>query len=143
LKFRIAFSIFQKIFMARIAGVDLPLNRQIIIALRYIYGIGPKLAGDIIKELEGKVSPDTKVKDLTEQQVGLINKVIQKKYTVEGELKREISQNIHRYIEISSYRGQRHRKKLPARGQRTKTNARTRRGRRATVGSGKSGVKGK
>jgi small subunit ribosomal protein S13 len=128
--------------MARIAGIDLPLNKKIVIALGYVYGIGPKLAREIISKLQGQVSPEIKVKDLTETQVGLINNVIQKEYTVEGELRREISQNIHRYIEISSYKGLRHRRKLPVRGQRTKTNARTGRGRRSTVGAAKPGIRG-
>jgi small subunit ribosomal protein S13 len=127
--------------MARIAGVDLPLNKQIIIALQYIYGIGPTTAREIIEKLKGQVLPYTKVKDLTGSQVGLISSIIQKEYKVEGELKREISQNIHRYSEISCYRGMRHRRNLPARGQRTRTNARTRRGRRRTVGSEKPGTR--
>lgn len=127
--------------MARIAGVDLPANKQIKIALRYIYGIGPKIVDEILKKLDRQVSPSAKVKDLTEHQVGLISGIIQKDYKVEGELKREISQNIHRYVEISCYRGLRHRRSLPVRGQRTKTNARTRRGRRRTIGSQTPGKK--
>ncbi|HUT85294.1 MAG TPA: 30S ribosomal protein S13 [Elusimicrobiales bacterium] len=129
--------------MARIAGVDLPVNKKIIIALTYVYGIGPKIARNILKELGDQIKPSDKVKDLTKDQIGLINSLIQKDYMVEGELKREVSQNIHRYIEISSYRGLRHRRKLPARGQRTKTNARTNRGSRRTVGSGKAAKTGK
>ena len=121
--------------MARIAGIDLPKNKRIDIALQYIYGIGPKAAGDILKKLSGQLDASTRVKDLTEQQAGLINSVLQKEYKVEGELRREVSQNIHRLGEIGSYRGNRHRRNLPTRGQRTKTNSRTRRGRRKTVGA--------
>ncbi|MDR1124355.1 MAG: 30S ribosomal protein S13 [Elusimicrobiota bacterium] len=121
--------------MARIAGIDLPKNKRIDIALQYIYGIGPKVAGDILKKLSGQIDAATRVKDLTEQQAGLINAVLQKEYKVEGELRREVSQNIHRLSEIGSYRGNRHRRNLPTRGQRTKTNSRTRRGRRKTVGA--------
>lgn len=127
--------------MARIAGVDLPPNKRIIIALQYIYGIGPASAQEILQELKGQVEPGTKVKDLTESQVGLINSIIQKDYKAEGELRREVSQNIRRYAEISCYRGLRHRRGLPVRGQRTRTNARSKRGRRKTVGSEKPGTK--
>jgi len=125
--------------MARIAGVDLPKNKRIDIALGYIYGVGRPLAKEIIGKLAGQIDPATKVRDLTEQQASLLNTLLQKEYKVEGELRREITQNIHRYIEINSYRGLRHRRNLPVRGQRTKTNARTRRGRRKTVGAGKPG----
>jgi small subunit ribosomal protein S13 len=121
--------------MARIAGIDLPKNKRIDIALQYIYGIGPKVAGDILKKLSGQIDAATRVKDLTEQQAGLINAVLQKEYKVEGELRREVAQNIHRLSEIGSYRGNRHRRNMPTRGQRTKTNSRTRRGRRKTVGA--------
>ena len=124
--------------MARVAGVDLPKNKRIDIALQYIYGIGPVAAGEILEKLSGTIKPDTRVKDLNESQVGLLNSLIAKEYRVEGELRREVQQNIHRYIEIGSYRGVRHRRNLPVHGQRTRTNARTRRGRRKTVGSGKS-----
>lgn len=123
--------------MARIAGVDLPKNKRIDIALTYVYGVGRPLSVKIMERLRGQVDPATRVKDLTEQQIGLINSMLTKEYKVEGELRREIQQNIHSYVEISSYRGLRHRRNLPARGQRTKTNARTRRGRRKTVGSSK------
>jgi small subunit ribosomal protein S13 len=122
--------------MARIVGLDLPRNKRIDIALTYIFGIGDTLATKILKELGNQVDPATKVRDLTEEQTGLINSLIIKEYRVEGELRREISQNIKRYIEISSYRGMKHRRSLPSRGQRTKTNGRTRRGRRKTIGSG-------
>ena len=121
--------------MARIAGIDLPKNKRIDIALQYIYGIGPKVSKEIMKKLSGQIDAATRVKDLTEQQAGLINTILQKDYKVEGELRREVAQNIHRLSEIGSYRGIRHRRNLPARGQRTKTNSRTRRGRRKTVGA--------
>ncbi len=126
--------------MARISGIDLPKNKRIDVALCYIYGIGPKTAKDILDSVKGKIDPTTRVKDLTEDQAGLLNTVIQKNHKAEGELRREVSQNIHRYVEIGSYRGLRHRRNLPVRGQRTKTNARTGRGRRRTVGAGKSAV---
>ncbi|MDD2772621.1 MAG: 30S ribosomal protein S13 [Elusimicrobiales bacterium] len=125
--------------MARVAGVDLPKNKRIDIALRYVYGIGPTYARKILESLSGQIAPATRVKDLTEQQVSLLNTIIQKEYKVEGELRREVAQSIHRYLEIGAYRGLRHRRNLPARGQRTRTNARTRRGKRKTVGSGKPG----
>ena len=121
--------------MARVAGIDLPKNKRIDVALEYIYGIGKKTAKEVIAKVAGQIDPATRVKDLTEQQAGLLNTILQKEYKVEGELRREVAQNIHRYIEIGSYRGQRHRRNLPVRGQRTKTNSRTRRGRRKTVGS--------
>ena len=121
--------------MARVAGIDLPKNKRIDVALEYIYGIGKKNAKEVLAKLEGQIDPATRVKDLTEQQAGLLNTILQKEYKVEGDLRREIAQNIHRFIEIGSYKGQRHRRNLPVRGQRTKTNARTRRGRRKTVGS--------
>ncbi|MBI4051251.1 MAG: 30S ribosomal protein S13 [Elusimicrobia bacterium] len=124
--------------MARVAGVDLPKNKRIDIALGYIYGVGRPLAKQILAKVGNQIDPATRVKDLTEAQVGLLNSTITKEYRVEGELRREIQQNIRRFIEVNSYRGLRHRRNLPVRGQRTKTNARTRRGRRKTVGSGKS-----
>ncbi|MEE8424724.1 MAG: 30S ribosomal protein S13 [Elusimicrobiota bacterium] len=123
--------------MARISGVDLPQKKRIDIALTKILGIGRKTAREIIDKLNGAVEPATRVRDLSESQVGLISSLISKEYRVEGELRREVQQNIHRFIEIGCYRGVRHRRTLPVRGQRTKTNARTRRGRRKTVGSGK------
>jgi len=124
--------------MARVAGVDLPQNKRIDIALTYIYGIGRATAGEILQKLGGAIDPKTRVKSLTEQQVGLLNSLLSKEYRVEGELRREIQQNVDRYIEIGAYRGVRHRRNLPVRGQRTRTNARTRRGRRKTVGTGKA-----
>ena len=124
--------------MARVAGVDLPKDRRIDVALACVYGIGRTLAKEILERLEGQIAPATRVKDLTENQVGLLNSFIAKEDKVEGELRREVQQNIHRYHEIGSYRGLRHRRNLPCRGQRTKTNARTRRGRRKTVGAGRA-----
>ena len=121
--------------MARIAGVDLPRDKKISIALAYVYGIGRPMAKKILAGLTAQISPDTRVKDLTEDQIGLLNTTIQKEYKVEGELRREITAALKRYVEINSYRGYRHRRNLPVRGQRTRTNGRTRRGRRRTVGS--------
>lgn len=123
--------------MARVAGVDLPKNKRIDVALLYIYGLGTKNSLDVLEKLKGAVEPSTRVKDLTESQVGLINNLLTKEFKVEGELRREVASNIQRIVEINSYRGVRHRRNLPVRGQRTKTNARTRRGRRKTVGAGK------
>ncbi len=128
--------------MARISGVDLPKNKRVDIALTYIYGIGPKIAKEIMGKLAA-IEPSTRVRDLTESQVGLLGSLISKEYRVEGELRREVQQNIHRFVEIGCYRGVRHRRNLPARGQRTKTNGRTRRGRRKTVGSGGKPLPGK
>jgi small subunit ribosomal protein S13 len=121
--------------MARVAGVDLPKNKRLDIALRYIYGIGPAISDEIIKELS--LDPAKRVKNLTEEDVSRINNLIMKNLKVEGDLRREIQSNIKRLIEIGSYRGSRHRRNLPVRGQRTKTNARTRRGKRKTIGAGK------
>jgi len=117
--------------MARIAGVDLPNDKRIEIALTYIYGIGKTNAASIIKDTG--LNPDTRVKDLTEDQVAAIRDQIENHYTVEGDLKREVALNIKRLTEIGCYRGRRHRNKLPVRGQRTKTNARTRKGPKRTV----------
>lgn len=122
--------------MARVAGVDLPKQKRVDIALRYIYGIGPYAAIQILEAIG--VAPETRVKDLTEGDVSKINNEITKSYRVEGDLRREIQGNIRRLIEINSYRGFRHRRNLPVHGQRTKSNARTRRGRRRTVGSAKA-----
>ncbi|MBI5623697.1 MAG: 30S ribosomal protein S13 [Elusimicrobia bacterium] len=124
--------------MARIAGVDLPKNKRIDVALTYIYGVGHAKAAEVLKRLNGAVDPVTRVKDLTESQVGLINNMLAKEFKVEGELRREVLSNIQRLQETQSYRGFRHRRNLPCRGQRTKTNARTRRGRRRTVGAGRA-----
>jgi small subunit ribosomal protein S13 len=121
--------------MARIAGVDLPREKKVSIALAYVFGIGRPMAKKILEGLKAQIDPEIRVKDLTEDQVGLLNAYIAKEYKVEGELRREISANLKRFVEINSYRGYRHRRNLPCRGQRTRTNARTRRGRRRTVGS--------
>ena len=119
--------------MARVAGVDLPKAKRVDIALRYIYGIGPAKALEIL-EATG-VAGTTRVKDLTEADVSKINTEISRTHRVEGDLRREVQGNIRRLIEINSYRGFRHRRNLPVNGQRTRSNARTRRGRRKTVGS--------
>jgi len=117
--------------MARIAGVDLPNDKRIEIALTYIYGIGNKSASDIIAETG--INPDTRVRDLSEDEVAKIRDQIENNYTVEGDLKREIGSNIKRLTDIGCFRGRRHRMGLPVRGQRTKTNARTRKGPKRTV----------
>ncbi|ETJ99110.1 30S ribosomal protein S13 [Eubacterium nodatum ATCC 33099] len=117
--------------MARIAGVDLPRDKRVEIGLTYIYGIGNTSAKEILAE--AGVNPDTRVKDLTEDEAGKIRKIIEAKYLVEGDLRREVSMNIKRLMEIGSYRGIRHRRGLPVRGQKTKTNARTRKGPKRTV----------
>ena len=117
--------------MARIAGVDLPRDKRVEVALTYIYGIGLKSSQDILKL--GEVNPDTRVKDLAEDEVARLREVIDKNYRVEGDLRREVQMNIKRLQEIQCYRGLRHRRNLPVRGQRTRTNARTKRGSRKTV----------
>lgn len=118
--------------MARIAGVDLPREKRVEIGLTYIYGVGNTSAKKILAE--AGIDPDTRVKDLTEEEAGKIRKIIDAKYMVEGDLRREISMNIKRLMEIGSYRGIRHRRGLPVRGQKTKTNARTRKGPKRIVG---------
>lgn len=118
--------------MARIAGVDLPNDKRVEIGLTYIYGIGRTSARAILEE--AGINPDTRVKDLTEDEAGKIRKIIDNDYMVEGDLRREVSMNIKRLMEIGSYRGIRHRRGLPVRGQKTKTNARTRKGPKKTVG---------
>ena len=118
--------------MARIAGVDLPRDKRVEIGLTYIYGIGLTSSRKILKE--AGVDPDTRVKDLSEEDAGKIRKIIDSEYMVEGDLRREVSMNIKRLMEIGSYRGIRHRRSLPVRGQKTKTNARTRKGPKKTVG---------
>ena len=125
--------------MPRIAGVDIPENKKIRYSLRYIYGIGPQTADDIIAETG--INPDTKAQDLTETEVGQIIACIEAGIQVEGTLRRQVQQNIQRLRDIRCYRGDRHRKGLPVRGQRTRCNARTRKGRKKTV-AGKKGVKG-
>jgi len=117
--------------MPRVAGVDIPVNKQAWISLQYIYGIGSSLSQKILAQAE--IAPDTKVKDLTEEEVNHLREVIDKQYKVEGELRKEVNFNVKRLIEIGSYRGLRHRHGLPVRGQRTRTNARTKRGPRRTV----------
>ena len=118
--------------MARIAGVDLPREKRVEIGLTYIYGIGRPTSQAILEK--AGVNPDTRVKDLTEDEAGRIRKIIDEEYLVEGDLRREVSLNIKRLMEIGSYRGIRHRRGLPVRGQKTKTNARTRKGPKKTVG---------
>jgi len=119
--------------MPRLLGVDIPGNKPIEYALRYIHGVGPARASAIVRE--AKVEPAKKADDLTPEELRSVLGVIQTKYRVEGDLRREVSQNIRRLISIGSYRGQRHRRGLPTRGQRTSTNARTRKGPRRTVGA--------
>ncbi len=121
--------------MARIAGVDLPKNKRIEIGLTYIYGIGRQTATDILSKTG--VNPDTRVKDLAEGDVAKLRDYIDANYTVEGDLRREVALNIKRLVEIGCYRGVRHRKGLPVRGQRTKTNARTRKGPVKTIANKK------
>ncbi len=121
--------------MARIAGVDLPREKRVEIGLTYVYGIGRTSAKKIL-EATG-INPDTRVKDLTEDEIGKIRDAIDNEYTVEGDLRREVALNIKRLVEIGSYRGIRHRKGLPVRGQRTKTNARTRKGPKRTIANKK------
>ena len=121
--------------MARIAGIDLPREKRIEIGLTYIYGIGRKSASDILKA--ANVNPDTRVKDLTEAEEAALREVIDKNYTIEGDLRREVAMNIKRLTEIGCYRGVRHRRGLPVRGQRTKTNARTRKGPKKTIANKK------
>lgn len=113
--------------MARLAGVDLPRNKRIIIALTYIYGIGPKRSEKILEST--KISPDLRTDNLTDDDIKLLRDALSK-YNIEGDLRREVTMNIKRLQEINSYRGTRHKRKLPVRGQRTKTNARTRRGKK-------------
>ena len=117
--------------MARIAGVDIPREKRVDVSLRYIFGIGPTNAREVLDE--ARVDHAIRVRDLTEAQVAKIREIIDRKFTVEGDLRREVALNIKRLQEIGSYRGLRHRKNLPVRGQRTRTNARTRRGARKTV----------
>ncbi|MCW3491108.1 30S ribosomal protein S13 [Dethiobacter alkaliphilus] len=118
--------------MARIAGVDLPREKRVEIALTYIYGIGRKTSQDILSQ--SAVNMDTRVRDLTEDEVNRLREYIDKNYKVEGDLRREVAMNIKRLMEIGSYRGIRHRRGLPVRGQTTKNNARTRKGPKRTVG---------
>jgi small subunit ribosomal protein S13 len=118
--------------MARIAGVDIPREKRVVISLTYIYGIGLTSSKRVISA--ANVSPDTRVRDLTDEEVNRLREVVDRQFMVEGDLRREVSLNVKRLIEIGSYRGLRHRRNLPVRGQRTKTNARQRRGSKKTVG---------
>jgi small subunit ribosomal protein S13 len=117
--------------MARIAGVDLPRNKRVEVGLTYIYGIGLPTSQKILAQ--ARVSPDTRIKDLTEAEVNVLREMVEKQNVVEGDLRREVSLNIKRLTEIGAYRGLRHRRSLPTRGQRTRTNARTRKGIKKTV----------
>lgn len=126
--------------MPRIAGIDVPDKKKIYFALQYIHGLGPKFSADILAE--AGVNPDLRSNELNEQQLAQINAVIDANYLVEGALRRQVQQNVQRLKDIRSYRGDRHRKGLPVRGQRTRCNARTRKGRKKTV-AGKKGVKAK
>ncbi|MBR5308982.1 MAG: 30S ribosomal protein S13 [Clostridia bacterium] len=121
--------------MARIAGVDLPREKRVEIGLTYVYGIGRTSSNQILAKTG--INPDTRVKDLTEDDVAKLREVIEHEYTVEGDLRRDVALNIKRLVEIDCYRGQRHRKGLPVRGQRTKTNARTRKGPAKTIANKK------
>jgi small subunit ribosomal protein S13 len=116
----------------RIVGVDIPKEKRIELSLTYVYGIGRSVSNKILKV--ANISPDKRAKDLTEEEVARLSSIIQKEYKVEGDLRRDISANIKRLIDIGAYRGLRHRRGLPVRGQRTRTNARTRKGPRKTVG---------
>jgi small subunit ribosomal protein S13 len=121
--------------MARIAGIDIPREKRVEVSLTYIYGIGLSTSQKILKQTS--INPDTRVRDLTDDQVNRLREVIDRSFKVEGDLRREVALNIKRLIEIGSYRGMRHRRNLPVRGQRTKTNARARRGPKKTVGARK------
>ncbi len=125
--------------MARIAGVDIPNEKRLEISLRYIFGIGPHRAS-VICEKTG-IAPETKTRDLTDAELSRIRELMEKEFLVEGDLRREVRQNIQRLIEINCYRGIRHRRGLPVRGQRTKTNARTKRGARRTVAGKRKAAK--
>jgi small subunit ribosomal protein S13 len=125
--------------MARIAGVDIPNDKRVEISLTYIYGVGRSTANKILKRAE--INPDTRVKDLTEQEISRIREVLEGNYLVEGDLRRELSMNIKRLMDVGTYRGLRHRRGLPVRGQRTRTNSRTRKGPRRTVGAKKKAKK--
>jgi small subunit ribosomal protein S13 len=125
--------------MARIAGVDLPRDKKLEIALRYIYGVGPTTAREICKQ--SGVDPETKINALSDQDVAKLREVIERDHQVEGDLKREVQQNIRRLIEIGSYRGLRHRRGLPTRGQNTRSDARSRKGPKKTVAGKKKAVK--
>ncbi|MFP4343510.1 MAG: 30S ribosomal protein S13 [Anaerolineales bacterium] len=117
--------------MARIAGVDLPRDKRVEVGLTYIYGIGRSTSNELLEQAQ--IDPDKRIRDLSESEVAALREIIDRELTVEGDLRREVQMNIKRLIEIGSYRGLRHRRNLPVRGQRTRTNARTRRGPRRTV----------
>ena len=121
--------------MARISGIDLPRDKRIEVALTYIYGIGPARAAAVLEKTQ--IDPDTRVKDLTEDEAARLREAIEHEYVVEGDLRRDVALNINRLVEIGSYRGLRHRKGLPVRGQRSKTNARTRKGPKKTIANKK------
>ena len=125
--------------MPRIAGIDVPDKKKILFALQYVHGIGPKFAADILAEAQ--INPDARASEVSDQQLAQVNAIIDAGYLVEGALRRQTAQNIQRLKDIRSYRGDRHRRGLPVRGQRTRCNARTRKGRKKTV-AGKKGVKG-
>ncbi len=126
--------------MPRIAGIDVPEKKKIFFALQYIYGIGPKFSAAILAE--AGVNPDLRATEVGEQQLAAINAIIDNTYIVEGALRRQVQQNVQRLKDVRSYRGDRHRRGLPTRGQRTRSNARTRKGKKKTV-AGKKGVKAK
>ena len=119
--------------MGRIAGIDIPRDKRAVIALTYVYGIGKSVSSEILKR--ANISEDTRIKDMTEDEIARIRSVIEENFEVEGDLRRNVNMNIKRLMDISSYRGLRHRKGLPVRGQRTHTNARGRKGPRKTVGA--------
>jgi small subunit ribosomal protein S13 len=125
--------------MARIAGGDIPRDKRVEVSLTYIYGDGRSTANKILKRAE--INPETRVKDLTEQEISRIREVLEGNYVVEGDLRRDLSMNIKRLMDIGTYRGLRHRRGLPVRGQRTRTNSRTRKGPRRTVGARKKSKK--
>ena len=122
--------------MPRILGVDIPKEKRIEAALQYIYGIGPTITLDILKE--ANIDIDRRAKDLTDEEIARITSIIQSNYITEGDLRREVSQNVKRHVEIGTYRGLRHRRGLPVRGQRTKTNSRVRKGKKPSIGGKKS-----
>ena len=126
--------------MARISGVNIPTNKRVLVALTYIYGIGPKIAGEICSE--ASIDLTKRVNQLTDEEVNKIREIIDNKHQVEGDLRRKVSMDIKRLTDLGSYRGLRHRKKLPVRGQRTHTNARTRKGKAVAIAGKKKVIKG-
>jgi small subunit ribosomal protein S13 len=121
--------------LARIAGIDIPRDKRVEIALTYIFGVGPAVSKNVLKKTE--IDPSTRVKDLTDKEINALKEVLESDYRIEGDLRKDISYNIKRLMDIGSYRGMRHKRSLPVRGQRTKTNARTRKGPKRTVGAKK------